>query len=372
MTPTMTQSIDCIVGATFTEIYEVPSPTPTPTPTVTATPTNTVTPTPTPSINTSPTPTISVTPSITPIPTSSSFPTVPNYSGQLTITQSICLASDPAFVSVYYRNYDGHSDKLNWLNIKNATENSYRNSNELHVKQIYNVAGQQLLQRYGGVNNDDYARIDLSYYTGTIIPGNMYFVKYDVYCISDTHCGCTGSTLALYEEVSQFVVYNLGVGDSTSSLVKFSTNTSGEYACYPFNETKEIYYNIAQTNISSGAPLSVGSTIYTNSMKTVTAPAGAYVMRNNNKYIVNSSGVVTSIETNACTTPPTFSLEFKKPTFGPFLIGNSQFPLVVGNSYNLYNGDCAVATLRGTVQSKTGTAGNIMITLTNWTFYCDN
>jgi hypothetical protein len=95
-------------------------------------------------------------------------------------------------------------------------------------------------------------------------------------------------------------------------------------------------------------------------------------MRNNNKYIVNSSGVVTSIETNVCATPPTFSLEFKRPSFGPILIGSSQNTIVVGNSYNFYNGDCSARTLRGTVEAKTGSIGNLTITLTNWTVYCDN
>jgi hypothetical protein len=272
---------------------------------------------------------------------------------------------------VYKRNYDGHSNILNWLNIKNAADNSYRNVNELYVKQIYNLAGQQLLQRYGGVNNDDYANLNLNDYNiaGGIL--NKHFVKYDVYCIPQTNCGCTGTTLARYEEVGEFYIDYLGVGDQTSSIVKFSTNTSGEYACYSFNETKEIYYTIAQTNINSGAPLATGSTIYINSIRTITAPEGAYVMRNNNKYIVNSSGVVTSIETNVCTTPPTFSLDFKKDTF-TVNVGTPQSALVVGNSYSLYNGGCSAATLRGTVQSSSGSAGNITITLTNWTFYCDN
>ena len=354
-----------MVGVTFNEVYVVPSPSPSPTPSIT--PTITVTSTP----NMTFTPTTTVTPTHTPIPTGTPFPTVPNYSGQKTISNSICRASDPAFVTVYYRNYDGHSNILNWLNIKNAADNSYRNINELYVKQIYNLSGQQLLQRYGGVNNDDYANLNLNDYNLPVGILNKHFVKYDVYCIPETHCGCTGTTLALYEEVGEFYTVNLGVGDSTSSIVKFSTNTSGEYACYPFNETKEIYYTIAQTNINSGAPLATGSTIYINSIRTITAPEGAYVMRNNNKYIVNSSGVVTSIETNVCTTPPTFSLDFKKDTF-TVNVGTPQNTLVVGNSYNLYNGDCSVATLRGTVQSTSGSLGNTIITLINWTFYCDN
>ena len=178
-------------------------------------------------------------------------------------------------------------------------------------------------------------------------------------------------TPVVVDAVSTFIVSGLTVGSPTFSPVKYSTNTSGQYACYPFNETKTIHYNIAETNINIGAPLVVGSTIYLDGPQTTTAPAGAYVMRNNNKYIVNSSGVVTSIETNVCTTPPTFSLDFKKDTF-TVNVGTPQNTLVVGNSYNLYNGDCSVATLRGTVQSSSGSAGNIIITLTDWTFYCDN
>ena len=187
-----------------------------------------------------------------------------------------------------------------------------------------------------------------------------------VYCKA---CNCD-SVPVLVDEVGEFRIYYREIGNSTNSIVNYSsTNISGQDACYSFNEAKVIYYNIAQTDISLGAPLVVGSIIYSDELKTITAPAGAYVMRNNNKYIVNSSGAVTSIEINVCTTPPTFTLKFSKPTF-TFKVGSSSCDFVVGDSYIFYNANCSSSQVRGTIQSKSGTVGNIILTLINWTAYC--
>jgi hypothetical protein len=366
MTPTMTQSIDCIVAASFTEVFEIVSPTPTATvtqtPTQTPTPTETMTPTPTPSFDTSPTPTIGVTPTNTPIPTSSPFPTIPNYDRECFVSLPVCRASDPGFVSVYSRNYDGHSNILNWLNIGNAQNNyPYNIDNEIVVKKIYNLAGQDITI-YNGTGN---VELNLNFYGLASGPLNKYFVLYDVYC---KPCNCIPIKV-IQDGVGEFYITNLGIGNSTSSIVNYNgTNTSGDYACFPFNESKVIYYDIAQTNVSLGAPLAVGSTIYLDENRTTTATAGAYVMRNNNKYIVNSSGVVTSIETNVCTTPPTFSLKFSFSTF-QLKVGVTSCTFDVGDSYIIYS-DCSTSQIRGTVQSKSGTVGNVILTLTNWRTYC--
>jgi hypothetical protein len=298
---------------------------------------------------------------MTPQPTSTPFPTIPNYRRECTVSLPVCRASDPGFVGLYERNYDGHANILNWLNIGNTENNyPYNIDSQIVIKKIYNIIGQDITV-YNGTGN---VQLDLNYYTLT--EGASYFVLYDVYCKA---CNCD-SVPVLVDEVGEFKIYYKGIGNSTNSIVNYSsTNISGQDACYSFNEAKVIYYNIAQTDISLGAPLVVGSIIYSDELKTITAPAGAYVMRNNNKYIVNSSGAVTSIETNVCTTPPTFTLKFSKPTF-TFKVGLSSCDFVVGDSYIFYNSNCSSSQVRGTIQSKSGTVGNIILTLINWTAYC--
>ena len=345
-----------------------------PTPTKTPTSTPTATPTQTPSIGSSPTPTETPTqtptstqtgtptqtPTITPMPTGTPFPTLPNYQRECTVAEPVCRAADPAFVTVYERNYDGYSNILNWLNIANTQDNGPYANGELYVQKIYDGLGRDITIYVG---TGFTVELNLSYYG--LVGGETYYVQYDVYCQS---CGCT-PVQVLNDAVGSFRLYNLGIGNATSSPVNYSTNISGQDACYNFNQSLYIYYDIAQTNISLGAPLLVGSTIYLNSARTTTAPAGAYVMRNNNKYIVNSSGVVTSIETNVCTSPPTFSLKFKKDTF-TWKAGFSVCNFRVGDSYIIYNVNCSTSQLRGTIQSKTGTGANQILTLTNWTTYC--
>jgi hypothetical protein len=329
-----------------------PQCTPTPTGTQVLTPSQTVTPT--------VTATQTYTPTITPMPTGTPFPTLPNYQRECTISLPACRASDPAFVNLYESNYDGYSNILNWLNIGNTQNNyPYNINSEIVIQKIYNNIGQDITI-YNGSGN---VELDLSYYTLT--QGAQYFVLYDVYC---KPCSCN-SVAVLTNQVGQFSILFKGIGNPTSSPVNYSTSTGGQDACYPFNQSLFIYYDIAQTNVGLGAPLVVGSTIYLDSARTTTAPAGAYVMRNNNKYIVNSSGVVTSIETNVCTNPPTFSLKFSKPTF-TFKVGTSVCTFNVGDSYIIYNPNCSSSQIRGTVQSKSGAPGDITLTLINWTAYC--
>jgi hypothetical protein len=358
ITQTPTQSFGISPTPTRTQT-STPTATPSQTPSIGSSPTPTETPTQTPTSTQTGTPT--QTPTITPMPTGTPFPTLPFYQRECTVVAPVCRAADPAFVNIYERNYDGYSNILNWLNIANPQNNyPYNVNSEIVIKKIYDLLGRDITI----YNTSGNVELNLSYYG--LVGGNDYFVQYDVYCKA---CDCN-SVQVLSDEVGRFRLYNLGIGNATSSPVNYSsTNISGQDACYPFNESLFIYYDIAQTNVSLGAPLFIGSTIYLNSARTTTAPAGAYVMRNNNKYIVNSSGVVTSIETNVCTVPPTFSLKFKKDTF-TWKAGFSVCNFIVGDSYIIYNVNCSSSQLRGTIQSKSGTGANQILTLTNWTSYC--
>jgi hypothetical protein len=154
-------------------------------------------------------------------------------------------------------------------------------------------------------------------------------------------------------------------------------------------------YNIAQTNISNGAPLSVGSQLYlaiiTNrgSIAYINASGGYYLLPNGNKYVVNSSGVVTSIETNIVSfrdvsnvSPENFtvadrvfiklqntrnSIYANQPLKTVYQLQSVMINvnLVVGNCYKFIgqNG----YTITGRLYSKTSLGNNVYnIRLTDW------
>jgi hypothetical protein len=97
------------------------------------------------------------------------------------------------------------------------------------------------------------------------------------------------------------------VGQFVNSPFLYSASSNNVDLINSNNSVVWMSYDIAETNISSGAPLIVGSQLYVafrtsrGNIAYVNASAGYYLLPNGNKYVVNANGVVTSIETNIVT-----------------------------------------------------------------------
>ena len=270
-TNTPTQTVTGSIGASSTPTPSVTAtktltPTPTPTQSVTGTPT------PTPTINPTATPTPTLTPTITPEPFT---PCGPEPIFRNVISFDLCCGYDPLLKEgVYVNNYDGYSDKLRFF------RNFATNVN------LYTITGQKLAGEYDNYYNT---------YSLAGLPQTSYLVTYSDGC---THTSPFGDN----------IIWMGGntVGEFVESPFLYSTSSDNNVLLNHNNEVIWLGYDIAQTNISAGAPLVVGSHLY-KWIQTdraagayIDATDGYYLLPNGNKYTV-SNGIVTAIEVNMVT-----------------------------------------------------------------------
>jgi hypothetical protein len=147
------------------------------------------------------------------------------------------------------------------------------------------------------------------------------------------------------------------IGSLTGSAVYYSQDTSGNVACATTNQVRYIYYNITSTTNSAD----INSSLYMDAGKTILVPAGAYVMANGKKYIVNNSGVVTSI-TNTCTSNPAmFERTFRKSSFVFKFFTTNTYPIVKGNCYLFQGSNGAIFYIRGIVSEYNSATGEVTL-----------
>ena len=232
---------------------------------ISPTPTSTRTPTPTPQL-------------IPPSPSSSSLPTpteTPVCFGpaEPKIFESLYAqipGCSPVLVNPTYGNYTGISSKLRFVNgpVINLI--------------VYDLLGRVLINQTGQNYNNDLDFRDYGLPTGN-------------YLISYTSCGNTNKS-------TKVAWRPLGIGSQSSTAFSYTTATTGNQACFDYNiptTHPELIFTITST--SSSGPISVGDYLQTGStITTGPAPSGTYVIGNGNKYIVNSSSIVTSVDTTTC------------------------------------------------------------------------
>jgi hypothetical protein len=214
-----------------------------------------------------------MTPSMTPTPSPpSNFACVEPVNVTLPYIELCCGYDALLREGVYTDNHDGYSDKLRFFTQVAINVNVY-------------------------------------YINGATLSGNLerYLNTYSLRGLSPQNLvlsyggGC--STLG------DNIIWGIpgAVGAFVDSPFLYSASSNNVDLINDNNSVVWMSYNIAQTNIANGAPLSVGSQLYlafiTNrgGIAYQNASGGYYLLPNGNKYVVNSSGVVTSIETNIVT-----------------------------------------------------------------------
>jgi hypothetical protein len=162
-----------------------------------------------------------------------------------------------------------------------------------------------------------------------------------------------------------FVYTGKTSGDSTSSDALYGApgNSVDNLTTNSFNT---VFYTISNTNRSTGAPLSVGSTLYTNSGYTTTAPNGTYLFANGKIYTVSGgSGVISSISTYNSNVYRIFSRPYYFNNLTQFrvkLMSAPQYTPVVGNCYTFTDTyQSPVRYLTGTVASYNAGTGILIL-----------
>jgi len=254
----------------------------------------------------------------------------------------ICLGMDPQPVTQPYNNYDGRSSKLIFLNYYNNIFNLV----------VYNVSGQVL---WSQPTNTVYTNgsFDFAGYSQA-----TYLISYSYFCggsIGTLNCDKTVNN----GQVGNTIVY--GGASSTGALVSsgtlYSQDTSGSVVCTPGNQIRWVYYNLASTTSSAA----VNTVFYLDYNKTILAPAGAYAMPNGYKFIVNGSGIVTSV-TATCTANPDMFVRYFRKSASLFYY-KTNVNIQVGNCYLFENyTNPSTSYVRGVVSSYNPSTGEVIIT----------
>lgn len=253
----------------------------------------------------------------------------------------ICQGMDPQPVTYIQDTYDGRTGKLLFLNY----------FNNVHSIVIYNISGQALWTQPAGTaySNGSFSFAGFSQAT--------YLISYKYFCgptIGSFNCERTVSK----EEAAKLTYYGtISVGSLASASTLYSQETSGTTVCDSANQIKFVYYNLGSTSTSAV----VNTVFYMDSAKTVTASAGAYAMANGYKFIVNSSGVVTSATASCTANPDMFGKYFRKST--SMFYYKTNVTITVGNCYLFENyTNPSTSYVRGTVTSYNPTTGEVIIT----------
>jgi hypothetical protein len=246
---------------------------------------------PTPTATRTPTPTrqlIPPSPSATPpLPTPTETPACISIVEKVFESIDLQIAGcSPVLVNPTYGNYTGIFSKLRFVNgpVTNLI--------------VYDLQGREL------VNG-----------TGVNYSNNFDFRDYNLpqgnYPISYRRCSQTTSTGAVVSWIP------LGIGSQSTTAFSYTTATTGNQACFDYNiqrinsstggslsNSRDLIFTITST--SSSGPISVGDTLQTGYTQSIgnyvtgSAPSGTYVIGNGNKYVVNSSSIVTSVDTTTC------------------------------------------------------------------------
>lgn len=229
---------------------------------------------PTPTTTRTPTPTIQLippSPSATPpLPTPSETPVCPSINEKVFESIDLQIAGcSPVLINPNYGNYTGIMSKLRFVN------------GPINSLIVYDLQGRELVNQNGinYKNNFDFRDYNL--------PQGNYLISY-------RRCSETSITGSKVNWVP------LGIGQQSSTPFSYTTATTGNQACFDYNvQTSNLIFTITST--SSSGPISVGDFLQTGStISTGSAPSGTYVIGNGNKYIVNSSSIVTSVDTTTC------------------------------------------------------------------------
>lgn len=242
-------------------------------------------------------------------------------------TRTVCCGSDPQIPQRYDMIDDGYSTQLNFLN--------WAGDAGIANVSIFNRYGDQLAALPGPYTNGSY---DLR----NLLLSGPFFLVYNVTC-----CGNTSSATS-----DNFVVMYPVTGDVVRSFARYHP-TDAAASCLNTTQYRKIYYDYNTNNTGANIPISLNSVLYSDYQKTVTALAGYYTLPNNKRYTVSSGGVVTNIQTSACTVAPKFTTELKLSSFTiatGFSSVGVPVGVTVGNCYRLSNG-CNGKSLRGIVSS---------------------
>jgi hypothetical protein len=303
-TPTATPTLTPTATPTLTPTATAPPSTQTPT----ITPTPTVTLTPTPTTTTTPTPTPSATPSCFGQCDSSIITT--NCPGGATqnniISPTLDCCSPILAPNPIYGNYDGLNEKLKWVN------------GPVYDVNVFNMAAQNLYSMSGVYTAENSVNFRDIVGAGSA----AYIIQWK---------DCYNNTIS-----EQLQYYSLTTGDTSSSPTLYGTPGSTADSLVPtiFNT---VYYTISNTNRSTGAPLSVGSILYTNAGLTTAAPNGIYLFANSKIYTVTGgNGAISTITDYTGDIYRQFSRPYYFGNQTPYIIrvtSTPQYTPVVGTCY---------------------------------------
>ena len=227
------------------------------------------------------------------------------YGGQNNISAGSLDCCSPILApNPIYGNYDGLTEKLKWVN------------GPVYDVNVFNTIGTNLYSmvgEYTAQNSINFRDIGVSSAT--------YIVQWK---------DCDNNTIA--EQVPYF---SLTVGDTSSSPTLYGTPGSTADSLPPtiFNT---VYYTISNTNRNTGAPLSVGSILYTNAGLTTAAPNGIYLFANSKVYTVTGgSGAISTITDYTGDTYQKFSRPYYFGSDAKYIIRATtvQTPPTVGTCY---------------------------------------
>lgn len=275
------------------------------------------------------------TPVDTPTPTGciETYPNSPSW--------CICQGMDPQPVTTIQDSYDGRSGRLLFLNYYN----------NVHSIVIYNISGQALWTQPAGTVYTNGSFSFSGYAQAT------YLISYKYFCggsIGSFNCERTVSNT----EASKLTYYgSISIGSLASAATLYSQDTSGTVVCSTGNQIRFVYYNLASTTTSAA----VNTVFYLDSSQTTLAPAGAYAMANGYKFIVNSSGVVTSVSASCTANSDMFGKYFRKSA--SLFYYKTNVTISVGNCYIFENyTNPSTSYVRGVVSSYNPTTGEVVIT----------
>lgn len=256
----------------------------------------------------------------------------------LNTTSCVCIGMDPQLYTPISNGYDGRSGRLLFLNYYNNVYNL----------KVYTLGGSLLWTQPAGIY------VNGSYDFSGLGGNTAYLISYTYFCGSSLATAVCTTDIVASEATKVVWAGNMLIGSLNGAVTYFSQTTTGTAACATTNQIRIVYYNISSTTNSAD----VGTTFYTDSSQTVTAPAGAYVMANGKKYIVNSSGIITSIEASCTANPDMFGRYFRRSAFQ--MKNVSYTGITIGNCYILQNyTNQATNYVRGVVSSHNINTGEV-------------
>ena len=270
----------------------------------------------------------------TPINTPTDDTAVNGSCNEIYNTVTVCCGSDPGLPQRFDMIDDGYSTHLNFAN--------WAGDAGISNIAILNRFGQTLASLSGPYTNGSYDLRNLNL-------SGPYYIVYDITC-----CGNIQTVTS-----DNFVVMYPATGNIARSFARYHP-TDAEASCLNTTQYRKIYYDYNTANTGANIPVALNSVLYADSQKTITALAGYYTLPNNKRYTVNSSGVVTNIQTSACTTAPKFTTELKLSGFTVATGFGSN--ITIGECRRFTNG-CNGKSVRGIVSSYK----NGKVTLINYT-----